>query len=42
MVIYDEEEEKSYVTYMRTPSGEDLTKLTNSLLFIGVNRDIFS
>lgn len=42
MVIYDEEEEKSYVTYMRTPSGEDLTKLTNSLLFIGVNKDIFS
>ena len=39
MVIYDEEEEKSYVTYMRTPSGEDLTKLTNSLLFIGVNRE---
>lgn len=36
MVIYDEEEKKSYVTYMRTPSGEDLTKLTNSLLFIGV------
>lgn len=42
MVIYDEEEKKSYVTYMRTPSGEDLTKLTNSLLFIGVNRDTFS
>ena len=36
MVIYDKEEEKSYVTYMRTPSGEDLTKLTNSLLLIGV------
>ena len=42
MVIYDEEEEKSYVTYMRTPSGDDLTNLTNSLLFIGVNRDTFS
>ena len=42
MVIYDEEEKKSYVTYMRTPSGEDLTKLTNSLLFIGVNRSVYS
>lgn len=42
MVIYDEEEKKSYVTYMRTPSGDDLTNLTNSLLFIGVNRDTFS
>ena len=42
MVIYDEEEKKSYVTYMRTPSSEDLTKLTNSLLSIGVNRDTFS
>lgn len=41
MVIYDEEEEKSYVTYMRTPSGEDLIKLTNSLLFIGVNKETF-
>ena len=42
MVIYDEEEKKSYVTYMRTPSGDDLTNLTNSLLFIGVNRNTFS
>lgn len=42
MVIYDEEEKKSYVTYMRTPSGEDLTKLTNSLLFIGVNKSVYS
>ena len=42
MVIYDEEEKKSYVTYMRTPSGDDLTKLTNSLLFIGVNKNTFS
>lgn len=42
MVIYDKEEKKSYVTYMRTPSGKDLTRLVNSLLFIGVNKDIFS
>lgn len=42
MVIYDKEEKKSYVTYMRTPSGEDLTRLVNSLLFIGVNRSVYS
>lgn len=37
MVMYDHKNKESYITYMRTPYGEDLEKIKTNLYNIGIN-----